>query len=161
MKPFIDTSIYCRFYRILLMGYNGKVSDFAQLSCNFRFLSKMQHGFADYGCCIQTEKTVTNFDWRSQVVSSSGGSGSTNKPENPSVNGEIRPYAVDPKQGIESVTSDLSELSFCGSLIDPLSLRCRPDFSSYFGRNIVYASTLNCWYSFFNFTPCFVKAWPF
>lgn len=37
-----------------------------------------------------------------------------------------------------------SELIFCGSLIDQTSLSCRPDFSSYFGSNIAYATTFNC-----------------
>jgi len=125
------------------------------LVCNFRFLSKMQHGFADYGCCIQTEKTVTNFDWKSQDVT-------TDKPVNPPANVEIRPSTMDLKQGKDSrkpvSLSDPLELAFCGSLIDPLSLCCRPDFSSYFGRNIVYASTLNCWYLSNNFTSWFAKA---
>ena len=36
------------------------------------------------------------------------------------------------------------QLTFCGSRLDPNDLSCRPDFSSYFYRNIVYATTLNC-----------------
>jgi hypothetical protein len=123
-------------------------------SFHFRFLNKMQNGFADYGCCIQNEKTVTNF--KSQNPSLNVGSGSTNKqPVNGEILSEMR-SGLNPNLGVENrkqnTQSDLSELSFCGSVIDPLSLCCRPDFSSYFGRNIVYASTLNCWYSSNNFT---------
>ena len=34
-------------------------------------------------------------------------------------------------------------ISFCGALISPRTLETRPDFGSYFGRNIVFATKLN------------------
>jgi hypothetical protein len=43
----------------------------------------------------------------------------------------------------DSGGSDL-EIVFCGFRIDPSGLSCRPDYSSYFGRNISYATTLSC-----------------
>ena len=35
------------------------------------------------------------------------------------------------------------EISFCGALINARTLEARPDFGSYFGRNIAFASKLN------------------
>ena len=32
---------------------------------------------------------------------------------------------------------------FCGAIIDPINLSCRPDFSAYVDKNIAYASTFN------------------
>ena len=32
---------------------------------------------------------------------------------------------------------------FCGAVLDPVSLSCKPDFSTYMNRNIAYASTFN------------------
>ena len=36
----------------------------------------------------------------------------------------------------------LRNLHFCGAILDPKTLDCRPDYSVYHGKNIVYASNL-------------------
>jgi len=74
----------------------------------------MKSGFPDYGSFIQSDKTVTN----------------------------LKPAETD-SGGPDSGGSDL-EIVFCGFRIDPSGLSCRPDYSSYFGRNISYATTLSC-----------------
>jgi hypothetical protein len=78
----------------------------------------MKSGFPDYGSFIQSDKTVTNL--KTTETDSDG-----------------------PDHETDSGGSDL-EIVFCGFRIDPSGLTCRPDYSSYFGRNISYATTLSC-----------------
>ena len=49
---------------------------------------------------------------------------------------KTRTNAVDDREIAEII-------SFCGALISPRTLETRPDFGSYFGRNIAFASKLN------------------
>ena len=146
----------------------------------------MKAGFADYGCCIQESKTVTNFKDSNLSLSTP----STNFPQIPetlqscsnqsyltthqtlSTSSLNEPsYAPKSFEFVGSGKADLSlstskpsksskacfkkiaktpevivtdQLTFCGSRLDPNDLSCRPDFSSYFNRNIVYATTINC-----------------
>ena len=75
----------------------------------------MEVGFPDYGCTIQAEKTFKNFATLESAVAMTS-----------------------------AATMTSTELVFFGSLIDCSTMICRPDFSTLFGRNIAYATTLSC-----------------
>lgn len=90
----------------------------------------MEVGFPDYGCSIQTEKTFKNFVTRAPMA------------EIPMA--ETTSAEMTAAETLPSEAQSPTELVFFGSLIDSSTMTCRPDFSTLFGRNIAYATTLTC-----------------